>query len=394
MVTLSANDGNCIARSPEAKAMGIKMGQPWHELSPLYYQGRLHVFSANFALYQSISDRVMALLSRHASQIEIYSVDEAWLAPPPVRDDLEPWGRAVREDVLRQVGMPTGIGIGTTKTMAKLASWAAKRWVRQTGNVVDIRLPGRLEKLLKRAPVNEVWGIGPRLTARLEKDMGVTTAWQLAMAERRLLRRLYGVTVERTARELCGERCFGFEEGPEPQQQIISSQSFGERVYDQAALGSAIATYTGRAAAKLRRQGSVAHCLKVFVRTSPFSRTGEPYSASDIATFPSPTDDTRELISAAISLLDRVYRQGPAYAKAGIVLSQLAPAKHRTEDLFSPGSRSGSPAVMGVLDEINQKMGRGTVRIAREGAQRGWEMRRQFLSPYYTTRWEDLPRAR
>lgn len=394
IVTLSANDGNAIARNREAKALGIRMGHPWHELAPLHRQGRLHAYSANFALYQTISDKVMALLARHASQIEVYSIDEAWLAPPPIHGDLEPWGREVREDVLRQVGMPTGVGIGTTKTMAKLGSWAAKRWFQQTGSVVDLRLPGRLEKLLKRAPVNEVWGIGPRLSQRLEHDLRITSAWQLAMAERRLLRRLYGVTVERTARELCGERCFGFEEGPAPQQMIISSQSFGARVYDQAALGAAIATYTGRAAAKLRRQGSMAHCLRVFVRTSPFARTGEPYSASDMATFPCPTDDTRELITAAMELLERIYRHGPAYAKAGIVLSQLVPARHRTEDLFAPGRRPGSPAVMGVLDEINQKLGRGALRVARESAQQGWEMRRQFLSPYYTTRWDDLPRVR
>lgn len=394
VVVLSTNDGNAIARNSYAKALGIKMGHPWHELAPLHAKGQLKVYSANFALYQTVSEKVMAVLARHAARMEVYSVDEAWLAPPTINGDLEPWAREVREAVLKQVGMPTGIGIGTTKTMAKLANWAAKRWVKQTGNVVDIRHPGRLEKLLKCAPVSEVWGVGSRLTQRLERDLSITTAWQLATAERRLLRRLYGVTMERTARELCGQRCFGFEEGPEPQQQIISSQSFGQRVHDKATLAAAIATYIGRAAAKMRRQGSVAHCLRVFVRTSSFARSGEPYSASDIATFAAPTDDTRELIAAAMSLLERIYREGPAYAKAGIVLSQLVPARHRTDDLFAPGRRAESPALMGVLDDINLKMGRGTVRLARESAQSGWEMRRQFLSPYYTTRWDDLPRVR
>ena len=393
VITLSANDGNVIARNRPAKDLGIPMGAPWHEVAPLYRRGQIEVFSSNFALYQNISDRVMTLLSRLAPRISIYSIDECWVDLSGMPGDLADWGTQTRKAVLQQIGMPVGIGISSTKTLAKLSNWASKNWARQTGNVVDLRDPARRDKLLHIAPVDEVWGIGSRLSRRLKADLNITTAWGLATANRRLLRRYYGVTVERTSRELLGEQCFAFDEGPVPKQQIIASQSFGSRVYDQQRLAAALATHTGRAAAKLRAQDSLTHCLQVFVQTSPFDHRGTPYSARDIATFPCPTDDTRELISAATTLLKRIYREGPAYAKAGVMLSQFVPSRNRTDDLFAPGRRADTEKVMAVMDSINAKMGRGTVRIAQEDAAKGWEMRRQFLSPAYTTRWQDLPLA-
>ena len=393
IVCLSNNDGNCIARNAPAKALGIKMGQPWHELAPLYRQGKLHVFSANFALIQDISNRVMATLEQLASRMEIYSVDEAWLDASGLGNDLTEWARYVRETVLTTVGMPTGVSIGHTKTQAKIASWAAKKWARQTGNVLDIRDPVRLEKLLRIAPVSEVWGIGSRLTKRLESDMNITTAWQLATANPKLLRHYYGVPVERTARELLGERCFGFEEGPEPRQMIAFTRAFGRRVRDLPSLSSAIASYTAQAAVKLRSQGSLAQCLQVFAHTSPFARTGTPYYGREIVSLPYPTSDSRELVQAAQGALQRLYRDGYDYAKGGVILSQFVQPAHYTGDLFSPGPRPGSDALMRAMDAVNEKMGRGAVRLAREDATKGWKMRQPFLSPCYTTRWEDLPTA-
>ena len=392
-IVLSSNDGNAIARNMAAKALGIPMGAPWHEIAPLYRRGEVAVFSSNFALYQDISDRVMALLARQAASISVYSIDEAWVDLSGLGDDLEAWGHETRATLLQQIGMPVGIGISVNKTLAKLANWGAKKWAKQTGNVVDLRDPVRREKLLKLASVHEVWGIGSRLTRRLEADLGISTAWQLARANSRLLRRHYGVTVERTARELNGERCFPFDEDPVPKQQIIASQSFGRRVHDREGLAAALASLTARAAAKLRGQGSLTHCLQVFIHTSPFDRWGEPYSARQIVPFPAPTDDSRELIGAAMGALQQMYREGPAYAKGGVMLSQFVPARHRTDDLFAPGRRPGSEQLMSVMDRINARMGRGTVRIAQEEVASGWEMRRQFLSPAYTTRWDELPEA-
>jgi DNA polymerase V len=393
VVVMSSNDGNVIARSAVAKALGIAMGAPWHEIAPLYRRGQIVVFSSNFALYQDISDRVMALLGRLAPAISVYSIDEAWVDLSGLGCDLETWGHETRTTLLQQIGMPVGVGISVNKTLAKLANWGAKTWAAQTGNVVDLRDAGRREKLLKLAPVSEVWGIGSRLTRRLEADLGISTAWQLATANPRLLRRHYGVTVERTARELAGERCFPFDEDPVPKQQIIASQSFGRRVHDREGLAAALASLTARAAAKLRGQGSLTHCLQAFVHTSPFDRRGTPYSARQIVAYPNPTDDSRELVAGAMQALERMYQPGPAYAKAGVMLSQFVPARHRTDDLFAPGQRPGSEALMLVMDRINAKMGRGTVRIAQEEVASGWQMRREFLSPAYTTRWEDLPEA-
>lgn len=393
VVVLSSNDGNAIARNAPAKALGVKMGQPWHEIASLYRQGKLHVFSSNFALYQEVSNRVMATLEQLAPRISIYSIDEAWVDCSGLREDLNGWGANVRSKVFESVGMPVGVGIGSTKTMAKLSSWAAKTWAQQTNGVVDIRNRVRLEKLLKIAPVAEVWGIGPRLTQRLERDMGITTAWGLATANRRLLRRHYGVTVERTSRELLGEACYGFEEGPEPKQMIASTQSFGRKIYDRQALASALATYTARAAAKLRAQGSLAQCMQVFASTSAFSR-GEPYKGHEIVSLPYPTADTRDLVKSAQTALWQFYRDGPAYARAGVVLSQFVPSAHYIGDLFQGGPNPKSEATMKVVDALNQRMGRGTVRLGREDVDQGWRMKRQFLSPSYTTRWTDLPIAR
>lgn len=392
-IVLSGNDGATIARGQLAKKMGIKMGQPWHELKGLHARGELEVFSSNFALYHCMSNRFNAVLRQHSPLCTEYSVDESWLVPP-ADNNLEPWGHALRADVLKKTGLPIGVGIGVSLTSAKLASWAAKTWARGTGNVVDVRLPGRLEKLLKLAPVREVWGIGGRLAARLEADHGVRTAWDLVCVERRLLRRHYGVLVESTARELCGEWCFSPDEGPEHQQQIRASQAFGRRIYDFDTIASAVASHVARAATKLRRQNASAQSIKVNISTSHFSRQGEPYSASAGTAFSTPLSDSRDLTQAALNILRHIYQEGPAYARAGVLLGDLTGDRYRCDDLFAPAERPGSRQVMSVVDQLNERMGRGTVRFGRETASPGWEMRQALLSPRYTTRWEDLPRAR
>lgn len=391
-IVLSSNDGNCIARNSHAKFLGIKMGQPWHELAPLQRAGKLHVFSSNFALYGDISERFVNILAREAPLVAPYSIDEVFCDGTGIDalQSVEDFGQHLRQAIACEIGIPIAVGAGHTKTQAKLANWAAKKWARASQGVLDIREPARLEKLMRRASVGDVWGIGPRLARRLGEDLGIASAWDLAMADRRLLRRRYSVTVERTARELCGEICFPLEEGPAHQQTIAATQSFGRKLYTQEELSASIASFTARAAAKLRRQNSVTHTMQVFIRTSPFS-AGMPFSGAGTASFPIPTDDTRQLISGAQRVLQGIYREGPAYAKAGVLLSHLQPSRQLTGDLFNTIAGAGkSPAVMGVMDEINAKMGRGSLRVAREQIDKGWERRRQFLSRRYTTRWEEL----
>jgi len=393
VVVASNNDGAVVSRNDPAKKLGIKMGQPVFELRDLIRQNQVRVFSSNYELYQSISNKIMAILEEMAPKISVYSVDECWAALAGVADP-ESWGCQARDEVLRRTGMPVGVGIGPTKTLAKLANWAAKRWKAKTGCVVDLRDKDRQEKLLRYAPVEEVWGIGRQLTARLKADFDIQTAWQLANADPKLLRRYYNVNVERTARELAGIPCFPFDgDGPERKQQIICSRSFGEKVFSLESLQGAVASYVATAAGKLRAQRSLANCIQVFARSSMFS-SGTPFSGNRIIAMPYPTDDTRDLAAAALFGLSQFYREGVAYAKAGVVLSQFVERGTFTGDLFAPQPRAESAALMGVMDAINAKQGRGTIRLAREAASRPWAMKREMLSPSFTTSWTGLPVAR
>ncbi|SIQ99447.1 translesion error-prone DNA polymerase V subunit UmuC [Aquipseudomonas alcaligenes] len=393
VVVASNNDGCVVSRNDAAKAIGIKMGEPVFQLRELVDRGQVKIFSSNYALYQSISNRIMAILEELAPRIFVYSIDECFadLAGVP---DPEGWGRMARDQIQQRLGMPVGVGIAPTKTLAKLANWAAKKWKAQTGCVVDLSDPVRQEKLLRYAPAAEVWGIGPRLSARLQAELNIHTAWQLATADPKLLRRYFNVNVERTARELQGVPCFPFEDGgPDRKQQIICSRSFGEDVFSLDQLEAAVTTFASTAAGKLRSQESLANCVQVFARTSPFGR-GEPFSGARIIAMPYPTSDTRDIAQAALRGLRSIYRPGPAYRKAGVMLTQFVERGAFTGDLFAPKPRQGSDALMQVMDAINARQGRGAVRLARDASAGQWSMRREMLSPAYTTSWQDLPKAR
>jgi len=355
-------------------------------------RGELKVYSSNYALYQSLSNRIMAILEELAPRIFVYSIDECFADLGGVPDPEE-WGRHARDEIQRRLGMGVGVGIGPTKTLSKLANWAAKKWKAKTGCVVDLRDPVRQEKLLKYAPVSEVWGIGRALSAKLQGELNIHTAWQLATADPKLLRRYFNVNVERTARELRGIACFPFVDGsPERKQQIICSRSFGEEVFSLEQLEGAVTAFSTTAAGKLRAQASLANCVQVFARTSHFTKS-EPYSGARIIALPFPSSDTRDIAQAALAGLRSLYREGPAYAKAGVVLSQFVERGSITGDLFAPKPRQGSDELMRVIDVINAKQGRGAVRLARDTAGGAWSMRREMLSPAYTTSWKELPKA-
>jgi DNA polymerase V len=392
VVVASNNDGCVVSRNDPAKELGIKMGQPVFQLRELMARGELKVYSSNYALYQSLSNRIMAILEELAPRIFVYSIDECFADLGGVPDPEE-WGRHARDEIQRRLGMGVGVGIGPTKTLSKLANWAAKKWKAKTGCVVDLRDPVRQEKLLKYAPVSEVWGIGRALSAKLQGELNIHTAWQLATADPKLLRRYFNVNVERTARELRGIACFPFVDGsPERKQQIICSRSFGEEVFSLEQLEGAVTAFSTTAAGKLRAQASLANCVQVFARTSPFTKS-EPYSGARIIALPFPSSDTRDIAQAALAGLRSLYREGPAYAKAGVVLSQFVERGSITGDLFAPKPRQGSDELMRVIDVINAKQGRGAVRLARDTAGGAWSMRREMLSPAYTTNWKELPKA-
>lgn len=392
IVVGSSNDGAVVSRNDQAKALNIRMSQPIFELREMIERKGLIVFSSNYELYQSLSNRFMAIVTELAPVAWQYSIDEMFISLDGVRDP-EAWARHAQSEILRRIGLPVGIGIGPTATLAKLASWAAKKFKARTGCVLDLSDPVRQEKLLRYAKASDVWGIGPRLSERLSSELGIQTAWQLACADPKALRRQYSVNVERTARELQGLRCVAFDDDAVRRQTIICSRSFGQRITSLPLLKEAVAGFVTNAAQKLRSQGSFANCIQIFARTSPFA-SGPQYSASRIISLPFPTHDTRDLLQAALAGLVDLYREGPEYAKAGIVLSQFEQREGMTNDLFAPPPRKNSDALMAVVDAINAKQGRGTVRLGRDTSVGKWSMRRDHLSPAYTTSWHGLPKAR
>lgn len=386
IVVLSNNDGCVIARSNEAKALGIGMGEPYFKIRHLVEEHGLEVFSSNYALYGDISNRVMTTLRELAPEVEIYSIDEAFLNLTGMPEPLSAVGRRIKGEVWRLVGIPVGVGIAPTKTLAKLANWCAKKHTR--GGVAFLATEAQREKVLRFAPVDEVWGIGRRLTKSLA-DMGVHTAWDLAQCSPDEIRKHYSVTVAKVVRELRGERCIDLEESPEPKKTIACSRSFSERVTDLESLKEAVATYTSRAAEKLRAQGDGCQVITVYIRTGVFNEREPHYSRHATLRLSHPTQDSRTLVKAAVAGLERIYADGYRYLKAGIELTDLAPLHREQMDLFT-GDTERSKAIMSVMDKINRRMGRSQVRLAAVPADPAWRMRQSQKSPNYVTSWCDL----
>ena len=377
-----------IARSADAKPY-VAMGEPFFKIKDTLKQYGILAFSSNYALYGDMSERVMSLLESRLPAVEVYSIDEAFADLTGLPEPLLQLGHDVRADVLQKTGIPVGIGIAPTKTLAKLANAAAKRWQRQTGGVVDIREPHRRDRLLQVMAVGEVWGIGRRLQAHLA-DMGIKTAWDLAKADPRLLRKRFSVVVEKTARELFGVACLEMEPQAPAKREICCSRSFGHRVHALDELREAVATYATRAGEKLRQQQSLCSLLHVGIRTGLFNTNEERVSLSVTCHLPYPTDDTRLLVQSAIAGLDQIYKAGPAYAKASVMLMDLCQRNEYTPDLFAPTQPAGTDQLMQTMDQINQRWGKGTIRPGRVPTQSEWQMQRQLLSPAFTTRLDQL----
>ncbi|PKO70914.1 MAG: DNA polymerase V subunit UmuC [Betaproteobacteria bacterium HGW-Betaproteobacteria-14] len=395
VVVLSNNDGCVVARSQEVKALGVKMGVPWFQLRDLARQHGIVAKSSNYSLYGDMSARMMALLGRFSPEQEIYSIDECFLGMKGFGHyDLTAYGQDIRARVRQYLGLPVCVGFGATKTLAKLANHAAKKRPEFDG-VCDLAAlsPVAQDTLLASIDVGEVWGVGYRGTPRL-KALGIGNVKDLRDADPKWLRREFSVVLERTVTELRGIPCIDLEEAAPAKQQIMSSRAFGAYVYDLAGLEEAVTTYIGRAAEKLRRQGSVAGAVQVYVRTNPFKEDHPQYQRGLTVPLPDPSDDTRLLARAALAGLKRLYKPGYAYQKAGVMLLDLSDARYTQGALFE--ADRGNPALMRVMDRINGLWGHGTLRLAAEGvpaSNRDWRMRRGMMSPCYTTRWADIPRV-
>ena len=390
VVVLSNNDGCAVARSNEAKALGVAMGAPWFKLKDLAKQHGIIGLSSNYALYADMSNRVMSILRDYSPDQEVYSIDESFLDLTGFQSrDLIKYGQHMRKRILRWTGLPVCVGIGSTKTLAKLANHCAKKQpvfnsVCNLNNLSN----AELDLLLSQIDVGEIWGIGRKLAPKLQA-LGINSVLDLKRASPERLRQQFSVVMEKTVRELNGTVCIELEDIAPSKQQIMSSRSFGQSVQDYNSLAESITLYVSTAAVKLRKQQSLAGVVYVYIATSPFKLDEKQYSNGIRIPLPNPTDDTRQLANIALWALKQIYRPNYSYAKAGIVLSELVTQQHLQNDLFA--RLPSSDALMTVMDGINRKMGRESIKLASEGFVRPWRMKQGNKSPSYTTKWGELP---
>ncbi|WP_347259115.1 Y-family DNA polymerase [Methylocaldum sp.] len=405
VVVLSNNDGCVVSRSEEAKALGVPMAAPYFRIRPAFERAGGIAYSSNYGLYAELSQRMMAVIGQFSDRQEMYSIDESFLEWTGFhRFDLTGLAMDLRRRVKQWVGIPVGVGIGATKTLAKAANRLAKKHpdFKAQGVCNLLALPKTIQDVyLKRLEVGDVWGVGPRWAQKL-RALGIRSALDLKQVDSGWIRRQFSVVLERTALELRGIASIDLEDAPPPKQQIVSSRSFGQLVSRLDDLEQAVSAYAARAAEKLRAQDSVAGTLAVFLKTNPFDPKAPQYHPITTVRFARPSADTLGLIRAALLGLRRIYRPHYRYQKAGIMLFDLSPATVEQGDLFPEApdptrehaARADRGKLMATLDQLNQRMGRGTLWIASEGIQQTWRMRRGNLSPAYTSRWDQLPVVR
>lgn len=403
VVVLGNNNGCCVARSNEAKALGIKMGQPWHECRELAEEHGVVALGANFPLFGDLSNRIMSLAAGLGDPLYVYSIDEAFASMSGIRGDLVTRGEAMRKRILQCAGIPTGIGFGQTKTLAKLANHVAKTADRKPGiyppefaRVCNLAaLPASdLDAVLQATDVGDVWGIGKRIGQQLH-DQGINNVLQLVQLDPATVRRRWSLVLERTIRELQGQSCIPMELAPPPKREIAFTRSFGQPVTALHELTEAITEFTSRASVKLRLQGGRAMQIGVFINTSPF-RPPPHYSRYTTIPLRRPTADTQELVKAAVAGLRAIYREGVAFARAGVMLLDLVDASIEQHELDLEAPPPLSRGLMQSLDRLNDRYGMGTVYLASAGTggdARPWTAKQSLRTPAYTTDWNDLPVA-
>lgn len=390
IIVLSSNDGCAIARSNEAKALGIKMGAPYFKIRDIVERHNIAVFSGNMALYGDMSQRVRWVLEEFAPSIEVYSIDEAFLDLRGMEGiDFDSYAKEISRECRRQTSIPVSVGIAPTKTLAKIASKLCKQYPKLKGGCYMHR-PEDVEKVLRKFPIEDVWGIGRRLAPRL-KGMGVVTAYDYTQLSEGVVKNLSGITGVRTWRELRGEACIEFEDGFEARQSICVSRSFAKEIYDCAELSEQVANFAATVAEKLRRQGSAASEINIFAFTNRFKESAPQTFGSQLVHFAVATNDQRTIVTRAVSALRELYKRGYGYKKAGVVATHIVPAESVMHSLFEDGEAvAREHKLSAVVDAVNRAHGRGTVRFAVQGSGH-IKSASENRSPHYTTRWSDIP---
>jgi len=398
VVVLSNNDGCIVARSNEAKTLGVKMGVPLFQIKNLVEQHKIQLRSSNYSLYADMSARVMAVLETFTPDVEIYSIDEAFLDFTDIyacRHDPSAYGQKIKLAVQRQVGIPVCVGMGPTKTLAKLANFAAKKWPK-VGGVLDLADKERRQRLMKIVPVNEVWGIGRQLSNKLDR-LGIHTVWDLALQSPARMQQQFSIVVAHTVQELNGISCLALENDAPAKQQIVCSRTFSRKLTSYDELHAAIAEFSSRAAEKLRQQHSTAATVTVFIRTNGFATHEPQYQRQATDRLQFPTSDTRVIMNAVKRLLAQIYRSGFGYYKCGVQLDEIKPHSSPGQlDIFNdfetPIINQTSYRLMETVDQINRRFPR-SVTIAASRIDHSWRPKADYLSPRYTTSWLDLPKA-
>ena len=384
VIVLSNNDGCVIARSNEAKALGIRMAQPMFELTTLIKQHDVQWLSSNYTLYASMSQRMMQCIQAHCAEVDVYSIDEAFVCFAMHPDAAFTSAKKLREVITQWTGIPVSIGLGATNTLAKAANSIAKK----TAAGVYLLNHEARETIFQQFPVGEVWGIGRSSNATLQ-DLGIRTIHDLLQRPRAWLRQQFSLSMEETVLELQGVSCIGLEELVS-KKAIQSSRSFSRSITDLQELSSALSMYVATAAEKLRAQHGLAQSLCISVSTSRFKPGKDYYAKQKTIALSYPSQDTRALTGYALTLLKALYQPGFSYHKCGVVLLDIIPEQHRQMDLFGDVDHTEQASLMQVYDTINHKYGRSTIRLASEGFKKGWASRSHKRSPNYTTQWDNL----
>ena len=387
VVVLSNNDGCVISRSREAKDLGIKMGEPYFKVKELVKKNKVEVYSSNYALYGDISRRVMKVLKTFSPKVEIYSIDEAFIDLSFIDEKgVEDYGREIRSRVLKWTGIPTSVGIASTKTLSKVANHIAKK---EKAGVIYLNT--NIDERVKKFPIEDVWGVGKQLSKFYHKN-NISNAYDLKNVSNTWVKKGTNVLGAKTAMELRGIPCIDLQIDQEKRKNCCVSRSFGRKVKDLNELEESVITHCLNAAEKIRADDQIAKTITVFIRTSPFDKNKRYYSNSKTIDLAIPTSNSIELIKNAVKALTDIYKYGYAYQKAGIILSGLKDANQNDQNLLTPLLENKSKKLMKAIDYTNTKYGRYAISIAQAGLSKGWKMRREHSSKIDTASFDSLPK--